>query len=870
MDDSLRILFVGINNVDLIYNAIKDFGYEVQPGYLNTINDVPYHLCRTQWDILIFIAENGDLDFDNSIKKLLNFEIDIPIILIHMRLKQDKILKALDMGFDDALSIDELDRLGYIIYRTLQTKKRDKTKQQNLDLTFDAAPIGMLLVDENAIIKKINKSMLNIAGIRKEEAINKSIKDSLGFIDSYKDEGPNLGEILTNASMIKQTIPGVEAQFTLLVGGKKENRWLKFSSVPLKMGGRRHTILVIDDITKTKMAEESLKRYQLLSENVNDIIMFSHINGKIIEANNAALVAYGYTREEIMGRSIFELARPNNKSIVRTQSHNAKGIYYEAVALKKDGNKFFVEANLQSAIIGQSRVLLSIQRDITERKKTHEKLEKARIHSESANRAKSEFLANMSHEIRTPLNGMLGMIDLTLLTDLTEEQNDNLLIAKSCASNLLNLINDILDFSRMEARKLHLENISFDLRNLIDKTAKTHGMKALEKGLNLFYHIDFRIPQYVNGDPNRLKQVLNNILGNAVKFTHKGRISLSVDLKDNKDEYIELEFKISDTGIGIEARDMERIFGTFSQVDSSTTKKYGGSGLGLAISKQLVEMMGGSIWAESGKEGGSIFYFTIKLTTGDPVSMDIIDDIKGITQSEKSLNILLAEDDKASQIVIARMLKEAGHFVHIANNGIEVLDIIDKRAIDLILMDIQMPRMNGIEAVKRIRKDEKYTDKHIPIIALTAYALKGDREKFIAAGMDDYISKPVEIGTLLEAILKVAENSEMKRWDKEYNDYRNHEYENLTLKYDGDMEGAIKDIETNIMFLKKSFEDKDLNLIERYANDIRQICIDTNMDEMKENIFKLELAIRREDMREALERFNQAVKEFESIKGNMD
>ncbi|HYF75180.1 MAG TPA: PAS domain S-box protein, partial [Candidatus Nitrosocosmicus sp.] len=772
------------------------------------------------------------------------------------------------------------------ITRIKQTEEKLITEQQNLTLIFDAAPIGMLLIDENSVIKKVNKSMLHIVGRYEQEVINQKIGNGLGCINSYKDENGcgfsnlcgkcELRRTLNEISSSRETMLGIETYHTLLIDDNEKGLWLKINSVPVTIDGKKHVVLVIDDITmdkqvereleksrdfyltlfenfpaliwragldgkcdyfnkswleftgrtleqemgdgwnsgvhpedleycfntyikafnfreafdmeyrlrrfdgeyrwiidmgrpfydlngifsgyigscyditERKTAEEGLRRYQLLSESANDIIIFSDINGGIIEANSAALISYGYAREEIIDKSIFELVSPDNRSPVRTQSYkiNAEGVYYEATARRKDGSTFPVEVSLQGAEIGGSKVLLSILRDITERKQIQKELERAREYAEAANLAKSEFLANMSHEIRTPLNGMLGMIDLTLLTGLTEEQKENLFIAKGCASTLLNLINDILDFSRIEARKLALENIAFDFVELVEQTIKPHTVKAREKGLELRYRLDPQTPQIVNGDPNRLKQVINNLLGNAVKFTEAGEINLLTSLKNSTDDYVELEFQISDTGVGIDSRDIGGIFDTFSQADSSITRKYGGSGLGLAISRQLVELMGGAIWVESEKGKGSTFYFTMIITVGRETS-STRQSIKTIAKTKYPLQILLAEDDRINQVVITRMIKEAGHFAETANNGLEALQAINEKSIDVVLMDIQMPEMDGIEAVKRVRKSEKGTGRHIPIIALTAHALQGDRERYLAAGMDDYIAKPVQLNSLL-------------------------------------------------------------------------------------------------------------------------
>ena len=314
---------------------------------------------------------------------------------------------------------------------------------------------------------------------------------------------------------------------------------------------------------------------------------------------------------------------------------NSRGIYYEATAYRKDGSTFTAEVSMQGTEMGSSKVLMAILRDVTERKRINEELKQAKESAEAANHAKSEFLANMSHEIRTPLNGMIGMIDLTFLTGLTEEQKDNLYTAKECAGTLLNLINDILDFSKIEARKLTMEYIDFNITELLEQTLRPHVIRAQGKGLLLQYTFDSEIPQVVNGDPYRLKQVVNNLVGNAVKFTESGEVHFSIRSISKNYDHTELEFQISDTGIGIAEEDIDRLFNSFSQVDSTHTRKYGGTGLGLAISKQLVEIMGGSIRVKSIKGNGSTFCFTVKFGIGN-MSSNIVKPVAPVSKDRAS------------------------------------------------------------------------------------------------------------------------------------------------------------------------------------------------------------------------------------------
>jgi CheY-like chemotaxis protein len=419
----------------------------------------------------------------------------------------------------------------------------------------------------------------------------------------------------------------------------------------------------------------------------------------------------------------------------------------QSVSLKKD---------VQGNPVG----FLVIVRDCYERKQSELELVRAKQAAETASKAKGEFLANMSHEIRTPLNGVIGMLELIGYTNPTPEQQELLKIAQSAADSLLAVINDILDFSKVEAGKLELDLVEFDVFEVVSQAVAIMSSTALKKGLKLSSELTPDVPQFVLGDPLRLKQVLLNLTGNAIKFTQHGQVKVLVQKEKANDGKVELRFSVIDSGIGIPVEKRTVIFEDFAQADASTTRKFGGTGLGLTISAHIVRLMQGNIWVESEVGKGSAFHFTAVLEIVDGAEAKSAQAAVVSLQMERNheLRVLLAEDNLVNQKLAVRLLEKLGHQVSVVRTGMEALAKLEEQRFDLVLMDVQMPEMDGFSATVAIRAREEKSKPRMPIVAMTAHAMKGDRERCVAAGMDDYISKPINLDTLKKIIASVTKS----------------------------------------------------------------------------------------------------------------
>ncbi len=534
------------------------------------------------------------------------------------------------------------------------------------------------------------------------------------------------------------------------------------------------------DIAARRQAEEELRKLSQAVKQSPVAVIITTPDGSIDYVNPHFTEITGYTAAEALGQNprIMKSGQKSSQDYRHlwdtiTAGRVWQGVFYNK---KKDGDNYWAAASISPIRNARGEIthFVGIQEDITSLKTTEQALKEAKEAAEAANIAKSEFLAGMSHEIRTPMNSIIGMADLLAETSLTAEQRQYVQLFRSAGENLLSLINDILDLSKVESGHLTLEASPFHLGDVTQNTCDIIDVHAREKNIGLSCRIAPEVCQDLKGDANRLQQILINLLGNAVKFTETGEVILTVDRavesREQQDEHAcLLHFTIADTGIGIPADKVERIFERFTQADSSTTRRYGGTGLGLTISKQLSELMGGRIWVESTVGIGSVFHFTARFKKQESperpganamaldrrmVPAGAVEKPTVVTpEDQHSLRILLVEDSEDNRFLMTAYFKHTPYEVDIAENGEIAVEMFKSHDYDLVLMDMQMPVMDGYTATKIIRSwEEEQGRKHTPIIALTAFALKEDVEKSIAAGCDTHLNKPVKKAKLLETI----------------------------------------------------------------------------------------------------------------------
>ncbi|NOT74436.1 MAG: PAS domain S-box protein [Cyclobacteriaceae bacterium] len=610
--------------------------------------------------------------------------------------------------------------------------------------------------DDNATRTFISPSAKNILGYEPEELIGKSPFDIIL---------PEDAERMKQSTHV-ETLKGKSANMEYRVRRKDGTIiWMETNSNPYfndkgEMIGFQTSAR---EITRRKEIELKLEEreriYRLLSENTHDLIAIHDAEGRYTFVSSSFKSVLGYELQELIGLSAYEIIHPGDHERLREQAHqpalqgtSLSGVEYRI--RKKDQTYIWVETYTQP-IVDENNIVTSIQtssRDVSQRKSYELALKQAITKAEEASNAKSQFLSMMSHEIRTPMNAVIGLTNFMIEDNPPDHHLENLKLLRYSGENLLSIINDILDFNKIEAGKIDLEEIPFDLVELLENLIKMMQSKASAKQLSLLLQMNYDLPKYVKGDPVRINQVLVNLLGNAIKFTHEGSVELQISLEGKSGDLNKILFAVSDTGIGIESDKQEIIFENFSQANKAITRKFGGTGLGLAISKKLVNLMGGELKVESQSGKGSVFYFSLELKSSAEIPRSRVTPHVPVATKTDVIKVLVVEDNPVNQVVVNNYLSKWGLTAEFANNGKEALQKLSARTYQLVLMDLQMPEMDGYEATRRIRANDDSYFKEIPIIALTASAMTDHLEDIKKAGFDEVVTKPFKPAELHEKI----------------------------------------------------------------------------------------------------------------------
>lgn len=807
MEENIKILVIEDNAGDarLINIYLKEFY-----GEKFTFSSVDYLskglelLSKEIFDIIILDLTLPDSSGLDTFKKVYEHSPETPIIVL-TGLEDESIgINAMKLGAQDFLekghiSGKELSRsINYSIERfkllkdlsenskKLEARTRDLLAEQlKLSEAQQLAHIGNWEwdIEKNTIIW--SDELYRIYGLSPH---NPNITVEKFHEMVYPDDWWHIKRVIVEAKKTYEsgdfyhriiipdsTIITIHARFKIIVNGAGQ---------AIKMTG------TAQDVTESVQKEELTKLVLAATQSYNSVVIIDK-NQNIEWVNEGFTRLTNYTLKDLKGKSISILRGSNGRQI--TQQKNVfesilkekKPVTFENVNYTKNGKEYWVITTATPILgkDGQIERIIAIETDISLRKQIEEELVEAnRIAEQSLNKVnrtleelttakkeleesmkvKSQFMANMSHEIRTPMNAVIGFTDLLLKTPLTNEQKQYIDAVKTSGKNLLVIINDILDFSKIESGKLEFELIDFRLSQVISTVTELMLTKSIEKNIRLSTNIDPRIPDNLIGDPTRLNQILLNLVGNGIKFTNQGEVKITVDLHSEVNNMEELKFSVSDTGIGIPEDKLKTLFKAFTQVSNETTRKYGGTGLGLVIAKELVELQGGTISVQSKVGEGSTFSFYLKFKKGNKSESGNKSSVENFEVKElEGLNVLLVEDNLLNQILAKKVLTDWKLKVEVAENGLIAIDKLEKNNFDLILMDIQMPEMDGYDATHYIREKLISPKNDVPIIAMTAHALTGEAEKCINAGMDDYISKPFDSKILYYKIVSVLKKNKL-------------------------------------------------------------------------------------------------------------
>lgn len=747
------------------------------------------------------------------------------------------------------------------------------------------ASLDAIIIFEHGKVRYVNKAAIELFGYERMEIRNMPLHDLLA--PGYED-------------LLNHALDAEDAERFEAVGFRKDG-----SAFPLEVTFTRFEedadleirAAVFRNISKRKSVEKQLIRserdYRKLFEDSKDAIYITGRDGTILDANQALLKLLGYSKKELLKLNSIQLYYdPEDRKQFQDAVEQESAVRdYEMKLKNKEGQPIHclvtssIRTDNQGNILGYQGII----RDITDLKRT-EDLKRAKELAERSAALKSRFLANMSHEIRTPLNAVFGITNLLIDTSLTQQQRHYVDLIQSSTDHLLALINDILDFSKIEAGKMGLEYEEFSLSDLIDNLENTIQFRLQEKDIDFKLYCDSDVPQFVIGDSVRLNQVLLNLLSNAIKFTNAGGVELRVKLLESKEKYVTVGFGVKDTGMGIPKDKQQYIFELFTQGSEHVTKRYGGTGLGLAISKRLVEMMGGKLHLQSEVNKGSTFSFSLqfKTSSGKSYLREKREEHQFVVRDLGDMHILLVEDNKVNQYVTAETLKSwgTGMRIAIAENGEEAIAQVKEHTFDLIVMDVQMPIMDGHEATRYIRHQLEPPKRDIPILAMTAFATAGEAEKCMASGMNDYIPKPFNPKNFYNKVARLTHRTagdEIKR--RPQTDHTKEQSKKqvtgkalIDLTYldnitQGDdamktkmLQTILEEAPEEVARIKKFYFEQDWKKLRGAAHKFKSSAVFVGNREMEKTLKSIELnALRQENLEQTGDMINHVAETFDNI-----